>query len=192
MLEFLYSVDIAVFFFINHTITNPVLDWLMPFLTDLNKQKLAVGIVIVLWLWLMIRGGKTGRTAGVLLVISIIVSDQFSSSILKNLFCRLRPCHALQGVRLLVDCGSGYSFPSSHAVNNFAGATILSHYYRKYAWGWFLLASLIALSRPYIGVHYPSDIVGGAAIGWACSYSLIAAWEFIEGKLVRKDVQPRP
>jgi len=190
MIEFLYSIDKAVFFFINRTISNPVLDWLMPFLTDLNKHKLAIAIAVLLWLWLMIRGGKTGRTAGILLVLSIIVSDQFSSSVLKNFIGRLRPCHVLQGVRLLVDCGSGFSFPSSHAVNNFAGATILSHYYRKYAWGWFSLASLIALSRPYIGVHYPSDIAGGALIGWACAYGVIALWEFIERAIIRKYLKP--
>ncbi len=190
MIEFLYSIDKAVFFFITHTISNPVLDWLMPFLTDLNKHKPAIVIAVLLWLWLMVRGGKTGRTAGILLVLSIIVSDQFSSSVLKNLVGRLRPCHVLYGVRLLVDCGSGYSFPSSHAVNNFAGATILSHYYRKFAWGWFSLASLIALSRPYIGVHYPSDIVGGALIGWACASAMIALWEFIERAIIRKYWKP--
>jgi PAP2 superfamily. len=192
MIEFLYSIDKAVFFFINRTISNPVLDWLMPLLTDLNKHKLVVVVVALLWLWLMIRGGKTGRTAGILLVLSIILGDQVSSSILKNLVGRLRPCHALQGVRLLVDCGSGFSFPSSHAVNNFAGATILTHYYRKYAWGWFSLASLIALTRPYIGVHYPSDIVGGAAIGWACAFAMIAAWKFIEERVIRGDVKAGP
>jgi undecaprenyl-diphosphatase len=187
MSDFLYSIDTTVFFFINRTISNPVLDWLMPFLTDLNKQKATIVIAAILWLWLMIRGGRTGRAAGILLVASIIVSDQFSSTVLKHLFTRIRPCHALQGVRLLVDCGSGYSFPSSHAVNNFAGATILSHYYRKYAWGWFSLASLVALSRPYIGVHYPSDIAGGALIGWACAFCLIVGWEFVEKKLRRAD-----
>ncbi len=187
MSEFLYSIDKAVFFFINRTISNPVLDWLMPFLTDLNRHKVSIAVALILWAWLMIKGGRTGRTAGILLVLSIVVSDQFSSSVLKNLFGRIRPCHALQGVRLLVDCGSGYSFPSSHAVNNFAGATILSHYYRRYAWGWFSLASLIALSRPYIGVHYPSDIAGGALIGWSCAVCVIAAWEFVERRFARRE-----
>ena len=192
MIEFLYSIDKAVFFFINHTISNPVFDWLMPFLTDLNKQKPAIAVAVLLWLWLMIRGGKTGRTAGILLVFTIMASDQLSSSVIKHFFGRLRPCHVLQGVRLLADCGSGFSFPSSHAVNNFAGATILSHYYRKYAWGWFSLASLIALSRPYIGVHYPSDIVGGAAIGWACAYCVIAGWEYVQRMMIRKRFQDTP
>src|SRR5450759_2920306 len=114
-MEFLYSRYKAIFFFINRSLSNPVLDWLMPFLTDLNKQKLAIIIVGLLWIWLMIKGGRTGRTAGILLVLTIVVSDQVSSSFLKNMICRLRPCSVLQGVRVLVDCGSGYSFPSSHA-----------------------------------------------------------------------------
>jgi len=187
MSDFLYSIDTSVFFFINHTLSNPILDWLMPFLTNLNQHWETLVIVSVLWLWLMIRGGRRGRTAGILLVLAIIVSDQFSSSVLKHLVGRLRPCHVLQGVRLLVDCGSGLSFPSSHAVNNFAGATILSHFYRKYAWGCFSFASLIAFSRPYIGVHYPSDIVGGALIGWLCAEALILAWIKIEPMILREN-----
>ncbi len=187
MSDFLYSIDTSVFFFINHTMSNPIFDWLMPFLTNLNRHWETLVVVSILWLWLMIRGGKRGRTAGILLVLAIIVSDQFSSSVLKHFFGRLRPCHVLQGVRLLVDCGSGLSFPSSHAVNNFAGATILSHYYRKYAWGWFTFASLVALSRPYIGVHYPSDIVGGALIGWLCAAALILAWTKIEVLFAHKE-----
>jgi undecaprenyl-diphosphatase len=186
MNEFFYSLDKAVFFFINHTLSNPVLDWLMPFLTDLNKQKAVVVVVFLLWLWLMIKGGRTGKTAGVLLVVAIVVSDQLSSALLKNIFSRLRPCHVLDSVRLLVDCGSGFSFPSSHAVNNFAGATVLAHYYRKYAWGWFSFATLIALTRPYVGVHYPADILGGALLGSVCALGIIAAWEFIDSKYIRK------
>ena len=191
MTEFLYSLDKAIFFFINSTVSNPLLDWLMPFLTDLNKQKPAVVAAAFLWIWLMIKGGRTGRVAGILLVLTIVVSDQISSALLKSVFSRLRPCHVLQNVRLLVDCGSGFSFPSSHAVNNFAGATILAHYYRKYAWGWFSFASLIALTRPYVGVHYPSDILGGGLVGCACAFGTIAAWEFIETRFVRKSTAVR-
>lgn len=186
MIEFLYSLDKAIFFFINNTLSNPFLDWLMPLLTDLNKQKPAVVIVAVFWIWLMIKGGRTGRVAGIILVLTIVVSDQLNSALLKSVFSRLRPCHVLQNVRLLVDCGSGFSFPSSHAVNNFAGATVLTHYYRKYAWGWFSFASLVALTRPYVGVHYPSDILGGALVGCACAYGTIAVWEFIDARFVRK------
>ena len=185
-MEFLYSIDKAVFFFINGSLSNPVFDWLMPFLTDLNKQKPTIVIIALLWLWTMIKGGRTGRTAMILLALTIVVSDQMSSSLLKSMIGRLRPCHVLQGVHILVDCGSGYSFPSSHAVNNFAGATILTHFYRKYAWGWFGFAALIAFTRPYVGVHYPSDAVGGALFGIACAYAILGAWKFIDVKYIRK------
>ena len=183
MIDFLYSVDVAIFFFINHSLSNPVFDVVMPFLTDLNKQRPAQIIALFAWLVLMIKGGKNGRTVGILLIATIIVSDQFSSSVLKHLFGRLRPCHVLNSVRMLVDCGSGLSFPSSHAVNNFAAATIISFYYRKQKWWWFSFAALIAFTRPYVGVHYPSDIVGGAIIGSGCALALIYAWKFLENKI---------
>ena len=183
--DFFFSIDTAVFFFINHTLSNPILDWFMPFLTNLNQHWETLVVVSGLWLWLMIRGGRRGRTVGVLLIVSIALSDQFSSSVLKHLVGRLRPCHVLQGVRLLVDCGGGLSFPSSHAVNNFAGATVLTRYYGKYKWWWLSIASLVALSRPYVGVHYPSDIVGGALVGWLCAEAAIRAWQLIEKKIAR-------
>ena len=111
MIDFLYSIDVAIFFFINHTLANPFLDWLMPFLTDLNKQKLVVAGVIVLVGWIFWKGGPSGRVAVGVLIVTIIISDQLNSSILKELFHRIRPCRALEGVRLLVDCAPCFSAP---------------------------------------------------------------------------------
>ncbi len=182
MSDFFYSIDTAIFFFINHTLSNPVFDVLMPFLTDLNKHRPFQIVALFAWLTLMIKGKKEGRTVGVLLIATIVVSDQFSSSVLKQLIGRIRPCHVLSGVRMLVDCGSGLSFPSSHAVNNFAAATIISYYYRKQKWWWFSFASLIAFTRPYVGVHYPSDIAGGAVIGVGCALAVIYSWKFLKNK----------
>ena len=131
MVEFLYSIDVAVFFFLNHTIANPILDLVMPFLTDLNKQK-PVLLLIIVWIVLVLwKGGRTGRTTIAVLIVTIIISDQLNSSVFKEFFGRIRPCRALAGVRMLVDCGGGLSFPSSHAVNNFAGAFVISSFYKK-------------------------------------------------------------
>ena len=80
---------------------------------------------------------------------------------------------------MLVDCGSGLSFPSSHAVNNFTGAAIISFFYRRQTPYWMAFASLMALSRPYVGVHYPSDILGGAVIGAVIGLSLSSAARLI-------------
>ncbi len=188
MIEFLYSIDVSIFFFINHTLANPVFDWLMPFLTDLNKQKPMYAVVGSLLLWLVWKGGSNGRTTVGLLIITIVISDQLNSSLFKELFGRIRPCRALEGVRLLVDCGGGLSFPSSHAVNNFAGAAIISHFYSKQKWLWFAFASLVALSRPYVGVHYPSDILAGSVVGVGIAFGVLKTWIFVEPKLFKKNL----
>ena len=86
----------------------------------------------------------------------------------------------IQGIHMLVDCGPGKSFPSSHAVNNFALGTVLSYYFPKWKWWFFGWASLTALSRPAVGVHYPSDILGGAIIGSVIALFVIWTWRNIE------------
>lgn len=187
MTEFLYSIDVAVFFFINHSLANPVFDVVMPFLTDLNKIWVGKALYLLGILWLVVKGGRDGRIAAGLLILGIVISDQFSSSLLKPLVGRIRPCHTLTGVRMLVDCGSGLSFPSSHAVNNFCAAAILAAFYKPQRWLWFGIAALVAFTRPYVGVHYPSDILGGAVIGAGCGYALAVLWReadrrFFSGK----------
>jgi len=82
----------------------------------------------------------------------------------------------VQGIHMLVGCGPGRSFPSSHAVNNFAMATLFSSYYRRGRWALYGWASLVALSRPAVGVHYPSDILGGAVIGVCVALAVVFSW----------------
>lgn len=166
MIEYLYSIDVALFFFINHSLANPVFDAVLPVLTDFNKL-LGVRIAAVLLiLYMVVKGGSTGRTMIGVLVVTLIVSDQVNSGFIKDLFGRVRPCRALEGVRMLVGCGGGLSFPSSHAVNNFAAAAVIGRYYPRQKLYWLLFAALIAFSRPYVGVHYPSDILAGGLIGF--------------------------
>lgn len=186
MLDILYSIDKALFYFGNQTIANPVFDILMPFLTDLNKSWFGLSIYASLWILLMWKGGKKGRIIGLLLIPLIFLSDQLSSSVVKKIVARSRPCHEINGIpiieniRLLVDCGSGYSFPSSHAVNNFAVATIFAYYYRKWMWWFLAYASIIGYSRISVGVHYPSDVVGGAILGGLCGAMIIILWSLVE------------
>ncbi|MGE5315433.1 MAG: phosphatase PAP2 family protein [Acidobacteriota bacterium] len=186
MTDFLYSIDVAVFFFINHSLANPVFDVLMPFLTDLNKIRIGQGFFLAAWVLLMIKGGRNGRAAGILLIAGIAASDQLSSFALKPLIGRIRPCHVLPNVRLLVECGGGLSFPSSHAVNNFCAAAILSSFYGSKRWLWFGIAALIAFTRPYVGVHYPSDIAGGALIGAGCGYAFVLLWREIDRRWMNR------
>jgi undecaprenyl-diphosphatase len=152
----------------------------MPVLTDYAKQKVILGFAIALVFWMLIRGKPNVRLAAILLILTIVVSDQLNSFVLKFLFARLRPCHVLPDVHLLVGCGSGYSFPSSHAVNNFAGALVLAFCIPRWRWAFFGFAALIAFSRVYVGVHYPFDVIGGALVGVCCAGAVIVLYLIFE------------
>jgi undecaprenyl-diphosphatase len=117
---------------------------------------------------MLVRGGTVERSAVLVLIVTIAFSDQLNSFWIKQIFGRIRPCHVLEDVHLLVSCGSGYSFPSSHAVNNASAAVVLSFFYRKWIWAFSVFAGLVGFSRIYVGVHYPSDVLAGFILGAAC------------------------
>lgn len=152
----------------------------MPFITNHNHWILLYILVIVSLLW---KGGKEGRICVLLLFITITLSDQISSSLIKEAVGRIRPCHTLSDINLLVPCGGGKSFPSSHSVNNFAAALTLSFFYRNYKWIFFSIATLIAFSRVYVGVHYPFDVIVGAAIGLIISFGVILIYKSLSKKI---------
>ncbi len=198
MIDFFYGLDRSALLFLNRTIANPVMDVLWPLITDYDKLLPVRIILAALWIWLLAWGGRRGRTAALLLIPLLALSDQISSVFLKDLFHRARPCHLVDGLpvvpdlHLLVGCGGGMSFPSSHAVNNFGVATLFGSYYRRgrpwlYAW-----ASLVALSRPAVGVHYPSDIIAGAVAGTLIGLSVVAGWTWLQKRyLPRFSLVPR-
>lgn len=166
-MDFLYQIDVSVFYFINNTLSNRAFDKFFPFITEVKNWYIAY---IILFLFMLIKGGRLGRIGAILLVFLITVSDQISSSLLKNLIERIRPCNVLENVNILVTCTESFSFPSSHAVNNFAAALFFTMLFPKYKIWFFTVASLQAFSRPYVGVHYPSDVIGGALIGLVIGY----------------------
>jgi len=180
VLDYLNLADIKLFHFINTALSNPAFDMIMPFLTDLNKQRIVLVIAATLLLWMIIRGNRPVRMAAILLIVTIIISDQLNSSVIKYWLLRQRPCRMLENVRLLVSCGSGYSFPSSHAVNNFAAALILSFFLPRAKWWFFGFAAIVAFSRVYVGVHYPSDVIGGGIIGLMCGGAVLFVFIVIE------------
>jgi undecaprenyl-diphosphatase len=194
VIDWLYSIDLALFRFGNETLTFGAGDWFFPFIT--NVKNFYIPYIVALTL-LMVFSKKKGVLVVLLLAITITISDQLNSSLLKELFGRIRPCHVLDHLRLLVDCGSGKSFPSSHAVNNFAAAALISYFYKKYAPYLYVFAALVAYSRVYVGVHYPSDIFGGAIegllIGWLIAVlfaKLQTKFKFLRFKTEQVEILP--
>ena len=139
----------------------------MFYVTEMERHNLPVLMAVVLGVILWIRGD---RWVFVLLLIVLAFSD-FTTLILKKTFVRPRPCHALEGIRLLVGCGSSYSFPSAHAANIFSTMGLLSLNYHRCAPFLITIAFLVAYSRIYMGVHYPFDVVSGMVLGSA--YALV-------------------
>ncbi len=178
-MEFLINIDKWLFGIINGELTAPFFDKFFPLIT---LQRNWTILYVILGIWLLIKGGKRGRIAIVLLALTILAADQFSSNLLKNAFERIRPCNDIITVRLLIDCGPGFSFPSSHAVNSFAAAVLLSRFYSENRYFFYTIAGLIAYSRVYVGVHYPFDIIAGAITGIIIGRLFVFLYDYLSSK----------
>ncbi|MCK5452906.1 MAG: phosphatase PAP2 family protein [Calditrichia bacterium] len=178
-MQILNSIDTQIFIILNQYIANPFLDVVMPVITNLNYWRIPI---VIIWIYLMIKGGRRGRVAALLLIPVLALSDQMSSSVLKPLFGRVRPCHVLDHVRLLVGCGGKLSFPSSHATNISAVTILFGYFYRKGTIWFISIAVLVGFSRIYVGVHYPGDVLFGFMVGSSLSILII----FLYKKLTLK------
>jgi len=168
--SFFYSIDRTLFYFLNHAFVNPVLDWLMPMITEEDNWRIPI---LLVWLSLMVFGGKKGRITALLVLLIVALSDQLVNFVIKPWIGRVRPCFVLENVRCLIDQPNSPSFPSSHASNMAAMATLFSYRYRRYTAGFVFIAFLISFSRMYVGVHYPSDMTAGWCVGIVCAVVIL-------------------
>ncbi len=181
--ELLYAWDKAIFHWINSDWQNSVFDFVMPIVTNFSYWKFPIFVILLaLFIW----GGKKGRWTVILGIVAVGLADLSSHIILKNIFERIRPCNALPNVHLLLysNCPVTYSFPSNHAVNFFSAAALFSYFYKKTGIFLFFIAILVAISRVYIGAHYPFDTLGGAVWGiLGATVVLISANKIFKGKV---------
>ncbi len=157
--------DLAVLKFINVDIANPVLDFIFGHIGNFKIWAAPLFVIAILLLW---KGGSRGRWLIVLSIITAIIVDSSLHLIFKPLFARLRPCHAepaIAWLRTIDGCGGRYGFPSSHAANTFSQAIVIGTLYKGSRIYLYILAFLISISRVYLGVHYPFDIIAGALYG---------------------------
>ena len=170
--------DIDFFYWINSHHT-PWLDWVMW----VASQGWSWAIVLTATIIYMVvkTDGRWFAAFGWIMAgvgLCFLFSDRISVMCFKDVFCRLRPCHALENVRMFqTSCGGLYGFVSSHAANVFALALFLTLRFKQkrkhnpnkgvslltiliFFW-----AILVSYSRPYLGKHYPGDVVCGALLG---------------------------
>tara|TARA_B110000014_G_scaffold212659_1_gene165225 strand:+ start:752 stop:1351 length:600 start_codon:yes stop_codon:yes gene_type:complete len=184
MIEILVEIDKKLMVFLNKTLSNTVFDILMPIITNQNFLAI-IGIFLIIYLGYF--GEKKGKITLVVLLFAAGISDAICAQIIKPWVGRIRPSHEfIEYINLLVSKGGKWSFPSNHAANSFAFATVLSYFYEKNKNLLFSVASVIAFSRIYVGVHYPMDVFFGSLLGYTISWIILSIWVIIKMRELKR------
>lgn len=162
--------DFSILHWIADHLQTPFLDPVMIFFTFLGE----VGIVWIL-LGVLLLYRPRFRRAGAAILIALLLSLLLCNILLKNAVHRPRPFQ-LEEVTLLISPPGEFSFPSGHASSSFAAATALFCLHKKGGAATLCLAALIAFSRLYLFVHFPSDVLCGSVVGIVCG--LLSSYVF--------------
>ena len=185
MPDFLIQLDRHLFYFINHDLTNPFFDLVMPWF---RNPKFWIPLYLFIIGFCIYKYKKQGLIIIMLLALSAGFADFTSASIIKPLVKRARPCRDVVVSKTdiaRIGCGTGYSFPSTHATDHFTMAFFLIMlFHKKWRWIWLwaiLWAGTFCFAQVYVGVHFPLDVTCGAL------YGILVGWLF---SLVFKKMQP--
>lgn len=163
MFKYLKRLDRIVLDWINVSIRNKTFDKIMPMITAAGN----LGIVwIVISVLLMTKVDY--RSLGKMILVALLITTVVGEGIIKNIFRRKRPFYNDEEKELLISRPITYSFPSGHTASSFAVAAVFIKTENSASLVIIALASLIAFSRVYLGVHYPSDVIGGGIVGFFC------------------------
>lgn len=142
-------------------------EWHTPVRDFIFLNITALGDKGILWITLgiILLCTKKYRKQGFLLLLCLLASVLVGNLLLKNLIQRNRPCWLYPEIKLLLENPRDYSFPSAHSMSSFAGATALWLTNKRFGMVAYVVAALIAFSRLYLFVHWPSDVLVGSAVG---------------------------
>ncbi len=180
------SLDLNILYFFNVTLSAPWLDLVMIYLTNLQHWLPVYILALTFLIWKF-------KWRGVRMVLACIIlvgaADLFTNRVIKELIARPRPCSLITDpsglyswIRTPDGVRWGLSFPSSHALNNFAGVVffiLLFPKNKKLLW-LFVPAIIVGLTRIYLGLHYPSDVLGGMVIGAAFGWGFEVLYKIVE------------
>jgi membrane-associated phospholipid phosphatase len=167
--DFALYLDYSIWYQMNTRWHTPLLDALIPFF---RNQWFWAPLYLFLLVFITKNFGFKGWLWCIAFFISFSLSDYTSAALIKPIFHRARPCnnpYLTDIIHLIVPCGSGYSFPSSHASNHFCmGIFTAITLQKNIKWIWpaaICWAALVSFSQVYVGVHYPMDVTFGALVG---------------------------
>lgn len=181
MIETLMDWDTSLFLYLNQFHW----DWLDPVMVLATRTESWLPLFAFL-IYLIVKGYQRESWLVLLcVIITVVLADQFTSTLMKPFFHRLRPSHepSLESLVHLVGGyrGGTYGFASSHAANTTGVALFIFLLFReKYrlAWLMFIWAFIMGYTRIYLGVHYPGDVIVGALVGIGCGYAAFKLYQW--------------
>lgn len=165
MLESITNFDFSILYFIQENWRTDWLDLICAFLSrafELGIPWLVLGAVLFCF--------KKTRAAGAILVCAVVLTFFFNELAIKNAINRERPCTIDPTIELIVKKPTSYSFPSGHTASCFAAAGTLLFTYKRLGIPLIIFSAFMGFSRMYLFVHFPTDVLAGAALG------LLMAW----------------
>lgn len=181
MSDCLQTLDENILFFIQEHIKCPALDRVMVFITSLGDAGfiwITLGILFLLI--------KQYQKCGITLLCVLKVANYLCSKVLKPFVGRVRPCNKFPQIPLLIPALHSPSFPSGHTMSSFACATVLYYFDKRIGIAGYILASLIAFSRLYLFVHYPTDVLGGILYGISVAIIMIYCMKAIYHHIIKR------
>lgn len=168
------NIDFCILNWIHEHFSCSFLNFLMPKITFLGNGGL-IWITAAIIMLFFKKYRKTGIMIGTGLSTGVIIGN----ILLKNLIARERPCWLNETLQMLIAIPQDYSFPSGHTLSSFVAATIIMYSDRRIGIAAYVLAAMIAFSRLYLYVHFPTDVLAGALLGIALGWIICKAFNIV-------------
>ncbi len=174
MIDFITKIDFSVLYFIQEHLRCDFLDYISAGISMIFEAGIFWLLVAVIFLI-----SRKTRVVGVLVLCSLLLFLLVSELGLKNIICRERPCHIDGTIPLAIKMPESFSFPSGHTASSFAAAGTIYAYNKRLGIPALIIALIVGLSRLYLFVHFPTDVLAGIVVGLLCSFVTVSVFRRI-------------
>ena len=182
-MDWLWQLDGNILLWIQENVRAESMNGFWRFITSLGDDGLFwIGLGILMLFF------KKTRKPGMAGLLAMALNFLMTNLTIKNLVARPRPYTVLENLEILIEQPGEFSFPSGHTSSSFAFAVAVYLLLpKKYGVPALVLAALISLSRLYVGVHYPTDVLGGFIVGTACAFAIVRGIPWLKQKFGKKE-----